>query len=64
MSFSSQNTTKSMSGNGEGRGKGKVGGIVPWLLGDRCPCMHMQSIIDEIPRVNDSVYSVAVVVCR
>ena len=25
-------------GNGEGRGKGKVGGLAPWLLGDRRPC--------------------------
>ena len=24
--------------NGEGRGKGEVGGIAPWLLGDRRPC--------------------------
>jgi len=30
--------TRVTEGRGEGKGRGEVGGIAPWLLGDRRPC--------------------------
>jgi len=35
-------------GNGEGMEKGEVGGIAPWLLGDRRHCLHAPCNINVI----------------
>jgi len=55
-------------GREEGRGKGEVGGVAPWLLGDRRPCSAVlnkrKHVCYAVPRVPGGRYDIQSIIVQ